>query len=157
MPGIVDRRARLPGAAADARVVQTQLVAEVPVQYLQSFIAIELAVTGALLFQIRYFDRNAPVRSIDGSSPPWLLVSLGIVLVATLFGSLWALLHGAEPRRARSPSGSRSRSCRSCSGCYRLSRGTRTRVRGILASSPTIVGLLAYVVVVAGVVVLLNV
>lgn len=62
--------------------------ADVPVQYYQSIIAIELAVAGALLFQIRYFDKDEETGS--GSSP-WLRLFIAIVLVATVFGSLEAL------------------------------------------------------------------
>ena len=138
--------------------MQTQVVAEVPVQYFQSIIAIELAVTGALLFQIRYFDRTpAPDRSAH-LPHPWLLVSLAIVIAATLFGSLWALLHGAGRTAASA-----------------VTVGLAITILPILlrvlppvardahsgARDPafisTIVGLLAHVVVVAGSVVLLNV
>ena len=36
---------------------------DVPVQYFQSVIAIELAVTGALLWQIRFFESRDSVRT----------------------------------------------------------------------------------------------
>ena len=39
------------------------MVDEVPIQFFQSVVAIELAVTGALLFQVRYFSpRERTVR-----------------------------------------------------------------------------------------------
>ena len=63
---------------------------DVPVQYFQSVIAIETAVTGVLLFQIRFFDtgRDGPTESgVD----PRLRVLLLIVLTATVFGSLEAI------------------------------------------------------------------
>jgi hypothetical protein len=31
---------------------------DVPVQYFQSIIAVELAIAGALLFQVRFFDKD---------------------------------------------------------------------------------------------------
>ena len=66
---------------------------EVPIQYFQSLIAIELAVTGALLFQIRYF---AP-RSEDAKLPdPRLRLAIAVVLAVTVFGSLEAMLHGGD-------------------------------------------------------------
>jgi hypothetical protein len=65
---------------------------EVPVQFFQSVIAIELAVTGALLWQIRYFESNDSRRR--GSEPlpdSRLRLGLALVLGATVFGSLWAI------------------------------------------------------------------
>jgi hypothetical protein len=62
---------------------------EVPVQYFQSVIAIELAVTGALLWQIRYFESGD--RSRRETADPRLQLGLALVLGATIFGSLWAM------------------------------------------------------------------
>jgi hypothetical protein len=53
---------------------------DVPVQYFQSVITIELAVAGALLWQMRYFEHRDSLR-----------LALALVLGATLFGSLWAI------------------------------------------------------------------
>jgi hypothetical protein len=65
---------------------------DVPVQYFQSVIAIELAVTGALLWQIRYFDSQGTDRQDGKPLPdPRLRLGLALVLGATLFGSLWAM------------------------------------------------------------------
>jgi hypothetical protein len=65
---------------------------DVPVQYFQSVIAIELAVTGALLWQIRYFDSKSTDRQEGKPLPdPRLRLGLALVLGATLFGSLWAM------------------------------------------------------------------
>jgi hypothetical protein len=64
---------------------------DVPVQYFQSVIAIELAVTGALLWQMRYFE---PQDRRGGSSrlpDARLRLALALVLGATLFGCLWAM------------------------------------------------------------------
>ena len=63
---------------------------EIPVQFFQSTIAIELAVAGALLWQLRYFERDRARR--DRELPhPRLQVLFLLVLGATLFGSLWAI------------------------------------------------------------------
>jgi hypothetical protein len=70
-----------------------RLVMDVPVQFFQSVIGIELAVTGALLWQMRYFEaRDARRReSDDGLPDPRLRLGLALVLGTTLFGSLWAI------------------------------------------------------------------
>jgi hypothetical protein len=72
---------------------------DVPIQYFQSVIAIELAVTGALLFQIRYF---APRRdqAEEDLPDPLLRLAVAVVLGATLFGSLEAMLHGGDKTAA---------------------------------------------------------
>jgi hypothetical protein len=65
---------------------------DVPVQYFQSIIAVELAIAGALLFQVRFFDKD---RADQGARvDPRLLVLMAIVLAATLFGSLEAMREG---------------------------------------------------------------
>jgi len=65
---------------------------EVPVQFFQSVIAIELAVTGALLWQIRFFEsRDATRQESEGLPDSRLRLGLALVLGATLFGSLWAI------------------------------------------------------------------
>ena len=65
---------------------------DVPVQYFQSVIAIELAVAGALLWQMRYFESSTARRREGESLPdPRLRVGLALVLGATVFGSLWAM------------------------------------------------------------------
>jgi hypothetical protein len=66
---------------------------DVPVQYFQSVIALETAVTGVLLFQIRFFttSKDSPeAAEVD----PRLRVLLLIVLTATVFGSLEAIREG---------------------------------------------------------------
>lgn len=60
------------------------------VEYFQSVIALETAITGVLLFQIRFFatGKDAPKASdVD----PRLRVLLPVVLTATVFGSLEAI------------------------------------------------------------------
>jgi hypothetical protein len=65
---------------------------DVPVQFFQSVIAIELAVTGALLWQMRFFEsKNASVRRDEGLPDARLRIGLALVLGATVFGSLWAI------------------------------------------------------------------
>jgi hypothetical protein len=65
---------------------------DVPVQYFQSVIAIELAVTGALLWQIHFFDSKTSVRAESKELPDARLrVGMALVLGATVFGSLWAM------------------------------------------------------------------
>ena len=66
---------------------------DVPVQFFQSVIAIELAVTGALLWQIRFFEPGA--RRDSGHLPDSRLrLGVALVLGLTLFGSLWAIADG---------------------------------------------------------------
>ena len=67
---------------------------DVPIQYFQSVIAIELAVTGALLFQIRYFTLGRGSQEDERLPDALLRLALAVVLAATLFGSLAAMLHG---------------------------------------------------------------
>jgi hypothetical protein len=65
---------------------------DVPVQYFQSVIAIELAVAGALLWQMHYFQSDDEARRAGQRLPdPRLRVGLALVLGTTLFGSLWAM------------------------------------------------------------------
>jgi heme/copper-type cytochrome/quinol oxidase subunit 4 len=65
---------------------------DVPVQFFQSAIAIELAVAGALLWQIRFFESGDRARR-DGEHLPDSRLRLGLALVLglTIFGSLWAI------------------------------------------------------------------
>jgi hypothetical protein len=70
---------------------------EVPIQFFQSVIAIELAVTGALLFQINYFSSHEKTRREDERRPgPTLRLAVAVILGATLFGSLLAMLDGGD-------------------------------------------------------------
>jgi hypothetical protein len=64
-------------------------------------IAIELGVTGALLFQIRYFaPRSATTPEDDDLPSASLRLAVAVVLGATLFGSLEAMLRGGDRRAA---------------------------------------------------------
>jgi hypothetical protein len=70
---------------------------DVPVQFFQSTITIELAVAGALLWQIRYFDREgAAGRDRQELPDARLQLLFALVLGATLFGSLWAIADEGE-------------------------------------------------------------
>ena len=64
---------------------------DVPVQFFQSVIAIELAVTGALLWQIRFFDSKSARAEGKDLPDARLRVGMALVLGATVFGSLWAI------------------------------------------------------------------
>jgi heme/copper-type cytochrome/quinol oxidase subunit 4 len=65
---------------------------DVPVQYFQSVIAIELAVAGALLWQIRFFQSGDEARRANQRLPDSRLrLGLALVLGLTVFGSLWAM------------------------------------------------------------------
>jgi hypothetical protein len=88
------RRARGPGDSVQAfrSIVKIPLIVDVPVQFFQSVIAIELAVTGALLWQIRFFDsRDARQHAKEHLPDSRLRLGLALVLGATMFGSLWAI------------------------------------------------------------------
>jgi hypothetical protein len=72
--------------------MNTPLVMDVPVQYFQSVIAIELAVAGALLWQMRFFESGESARRASGRVPDARLrLGLALVLGTTMFGSLWAM------------------------------------------------------------------
>ena len=65
---------------------------DVPVQFFQSVIAIELAVAGALLWQMHYFEsRDATRRESHDLPDARLRLALALVLGTTLFGSLWGI------------------------------------------------------------------
>ena len=73
---------------------------DVPIQYFQSIIAVLLAVSGALLFQVRFFDND---RTERGSQvDPRLRLVMVLVLTATLFGSLRRCERVGVPLRPRS-------------------------------------------------------
>ena len=70
----------------------------VPVQYFQSIIAVQLAVGGALLFQVRFFDTS---NAKNGAQvDPRLRLVLVVVIAATLFISLEAMREGWGPDAA---------------------------------------------------------
>jgi len=71
---------------------------DVPVQYFQSVIAIELAVTGALLWQIKFFDSKTTARRDSELPDPRLRILMALILGATVFGSLWAMVDEGQSR-----------------------------------------------------------
>jgi hypothetical protein len=79
---------KLDGAACQT---ESWAVMDVPVQYFQSVIAIELAVSGALLWQMRFFESSATRREGEPLPDARLRVGLALVMGATVFGSLWAM------------------------------------------------------------------
>jgi hypothetical protein len=70
-----------------------EVTVDVPVQYFQSVIALETAITGVLLFQIRFFATSKDTPQEPGADPR-LRVLLLVVLAATIFGSLEAIREG---------------------------------------------------------------
>jgi hypothetical protein len=69
---------------------------DVPIQFFQSVIAIEVAITGALLFQVRFFESAGSAEAKHAEiAAPGLRVAMAVVLGATVFGSLYAIaIHG---------------------------------------------------------------
>jgi hypothetical protein len=68
---------------------------EVPVQYFQSVIAVELAITGALLFQVRYFEAGRVKQSgADAPRDSVLRLLMAVVIGMTLLGSLDGIIEG---------------------------------------------------------------
>ena len=65
---------------------------DVPVQYFQSIITVLLAVAGALLFQVRFFELTHSERTKEVD--PFLRLVMIAVITATLFGSLDAMREG---------------------------------------------------------------
>jgi hypothetical protein len=64
----------------------------------QSVIAIELAVTGALLWQIKFFDSKKTAPR-EGELPDTRLrILMALILGATVFGSLWAMVDEGRSR-----------------------------------------------------------
>jgi hypothetical protein len=132
---------------------------EVPVQFFQSVIAIELAVTGALLWQMRYSEsRDATRPSGENLPDAGLRLGLALVLGTTLFGSLWAIADEGPKWAALAvtvglaislvPIGPRV--------LPPLAKGASTNERDP-DHAITILGLVVYVAVVAGVLVLLDI
>ena len=132
---------------------------EVPVQYFQSVIAIELAVTGALLWQIRFFESSSTARRDRERLPdPRLRLGLALVLGATVFGSLWAIAHEGQSWAATAVTVGLALSLVPIllRVLPPLARDAATNQRDT-DYAVTVVGMLLYVLLVAGVIVLINV
>ena len=66
----------------------------VPVQYFQSVVAIELAVAGALLFQIGFFELRPSLETEERTRPgAWVRLLMAVIIGATVFGALEAMVH----------------------------------------------------------------
>jgi heme/copper-type cytochrome/quinol oxidase subunit 4 len=128
---------------------------DVPVQYFQSVIAIELAVAGALLWQIRYFETDNKARQQPDAR---LRLGLAAVLGVTIFGSLWAMADEGPKWAALVVTVGLAISLVPIllRVLPPLARDADTSERNS-DHAVTVVGLLLYVVVVAGVLVLLDV
>jgi hypothetical protein len=132
---------------------------EIPVQFFQSTIAIELAVAGALLWEIRYFDREKPEGRDRQELPDARLQLLfALVLGATLFGSLWAI---ADEGKALAASLVTTGVAVSLLPFLihvlpPLARDARTSARDA-NSAVAVLGLCLYVLVVGGVIALINI
>jgi hypothetical protein len=132
---------------------------DVPVQYFQSVIAIELAVSAALLWQIRFFDSKRMSRPEGEHLPdPRLRLGLALVLGATLFGSLWAMADEGPKWAALGVTVGLAVSLVPIllRVLPPLAKDAATNARDA-NYAVTVVGLLLYVVVVAGFLVLLDV
>jgi hypothetical protein len=130
---------------------------EVPVQFFQTTIAIELAVIGALLFQIRYFEPRQAETEKRELPDPRLRLLVAVILGATVFGSLDAIVHR----------GGREAAIAVTVGVALSVLPILTRVLPPLfgeaspdgqrsISTTTAIGLLLYIVAVGGLVVALN-
>ena len=131
---------------------------EIPVQYFQSIIAIELAVTGALLFQIRYFEPRQTTELGERELPDARLrLAIAVVLGATLLGSLDAMVHGGGSTAARAVAVGLGLSVLPIliRVLPPLARRTRTGER-LGYSSITVIGLALYAVAVAALVILIG-
>ena len=130
-----------------------------PVQYFQSVIAIELAVAGALLWQMRFFQPRDDAARAGGRLPDSRLrLALALVLGTTLFGSLWAMADEGPKWAAVAVTIGLAISIVPIliRVLPPLAKDTTTSERD-RDYAVTIVGLFLYVAVVAGVLVLLDV
>jgi Kef-type K+ transport system membrane component KefB len=132
---------------------------DVPVQYFQSVIAIELAVAGALLWQMHFFESpDAKRRAGEPLPSPALRLGLALVLGATLFGSLWAMAdEGPKWAAVFVTIGLALSSVPILLQVLRpLAKSAGTEQQDA-STTVTVVGLIAYTAVVAGFLVLLDI
>ena len=132
---------------------------DVPVQFFQSTIAIELAVAGALLWEIRFFERGGRAARDRAQLPDARLqLFFALVLGATLFGSLWAIAEEGKALAATLVTTGVAVSLLPVliRGLPPLARDARTSERDP-DYAVTVVGLFVYVVVVGGVIALINI
>jgi hypothetical protein len=131
---------------------------DVPVQYFQSVIAIELAVAGALLWQMRFVESSTARREGDSLPDARLRIALALVLGATVFGSLWAMADEGPKWAALAVTVGLAVSLVPIllRVLPPLAKDATTNERDP-DYAVTVVGLFVYVVVVAGVLVLLDI
>ena len=132
---------------------------DVPVQFFQSVIAIELAVAGALLWQMRFFEsRDTGQRDEEHLPDPRIRLLLALVLGATLFGSLWAIANHGQSGSATVVTIGLAVSLLPIMlrVLPPLARDAVTNERDP-NYAVAVIGLLLYAVVVGGIIVLLNV
>jgi hypothetical protein len=132
---------------------------DIPVQFFQSTIAIELAVAGALLWEIRYFERGgAAARDRRQLPDARLQLLFALVLGATVFGSLWAI--AAEGKALAASLVTTGVAISLLPVMIRvlppLARDARTSERDP-DYAVTVIGLFVYVAVVGGVIALINI
>jgi hypothetical protein len=140
-------------------LVHTEPTMDVPVQYFQSVIAIELAVAGALLWQMRFFESRGTKRRDSEQLPDSRLrLGLALVLGATMFGSLWAMADEGPKWAAVAVTIGLAVSLIPIllRVLPPLARDSRTNERDP-AYAVTIAGLLAYIAIVAGFLVVLDI
>jgi Kef-type K+ transport system membrane component KefB len=132
---------------------------DVPVQYFQSVIAIELAVAGALLWQMHFFESPDAERRAGKPLPsPALRLGLALVLGATLFGSLWAMAdEGPKWAAVFVTIGLALSSVPILLQVLRPLAKSAGTERQDASTTVTVVGLIAYTAVVAGFLVLLDI
>ena len=130
-----------------------------PVQFFQSTIAIDLAVAGALLWEIRYFERDgAATRARNDLPDARLQLFFALVLGATLFGSLWAIADEGKALAATLVTTGLAISLTPIlmRGLPPLARDAHTSERHP-DYAVTVVGLVVYTLIVGGVIALINI
>jgi len=126
-----------------------------PVQYFQSVIAIEVAVAGALLFEIRFFDRDDTARARRRPDER-ILVLFAVVIFVTVFGSLLGIAHHWQEGAASVVTCGLAISVfpivlRALPAPRRPETGA-----GVSRSASRLVGVLVYIALVTGLVLVLN-
>src|SRR5262245_1224292 len=132
---------------------------DVPVQFFQSTIAIELAVAGALPWEVRFFESpREAARERRDLPDPRLRLLLALVLAATIFGSLWGIAEGGGVLAASAVTVGVAVSPLPIliRVLPPLARDAATHERDP-GYSVTLVGLFLYVAAIAGVIALINI
>jgi hypothetical protein len=94
---------------------------DIPVQYFQSVIAMELAVAGALLWQIHYFEsRDAPRRDGEPAPSAWLRLGLALVLPLEACAVALSVVRSARGKVGRQPWRERALGADKPSTCWKF-------------------------------------